>query len=95
MTRSFKLSPDIRYRVIDDEAVVVRQREGDVLVINQVGARVLQLIDEGLTPDDVSDRVASEFEAPEAVIREDVARFFSELEKLEVLEEVQPDEDAP
>ena len=49
MSSSYKVSPDIRYRVIDDEAVVVRQREGDVLVLNQVAARVLQLVDENLS----------------------------------------------
>ena len=40
----------------DDEAVVVRQCEGDVLVLNQVAARVLQLVGEGLAPDEIVDR---------------------------------------
>ena len=72
MSRSFRVAPDIRYRVIDEEAVVVRQREGDVLVLNQVAARVLQLVGQGLSPTEIGDRVTGEFEAPEAVIREDI-----------------------
>lgn len=86
MMASLKVSPNIRYRVIDDEAVVVRQREGDVLVLNQVAARVLQLVGEGLTPGLISDRLVGEYEAPEAAIREDVQRFLRELEELKVIE---------
>ena len=86
MSSQFKVAPDVRYRVINDEAVVVRQREGDVLVLNQVAARVLQLVGEGLSPTEIGDRVAGEYEAPEATIREDVDRFIGELEELKVHE---------
>ena len=95
MSSSFRVSPDIRYRVIDDEAVVVRQREGDVLVLNQVAARVLQLVGEGLSPGEIGDRVAGEYEAPETAIREDVQKFLAELEELNVLERLPADEDSP
>ena len=95
MSRSFRVAPDIRYRVIDDEAVVVRQREGDVVVLNQVAARVLQLVGEGLSPDEIGDRVAGEYEAPEATIRVDVEKFLAELEGLNVLERLPAAEEAP
>jgi hypothetical protein len=89
MSSSFRIAPDVRYRVIDDEAVVVRQREGDVLVLNQVAARVLQLVGENLSPSEIGDRVVEEFEAPAKAIREDVERFLDELEKLDVLERLE------
>ena len=95
MSSSYKVSPDIRYRVIDDEAVVVRQSEGDVLVLNQVAARVLQLVDENLSPAEIGDRVAAEYEAPEATIRNDVERCLGELEELKVLERLPVGGDAP
>lgn len=86
MPSAFRIAPDVRYRVIDDEAVVVRQREGDVLVFNQVAARVIQLVGEGLTSQQIGDHAVDEFDAPEAVIREDVATFLEELENLNVVE---------
>ena len=95
MSDSFRVAPDIRYRVIDDEAVVVRQQEGDVLVLNQVAARVLQLVGEGLSPDQIGDRVAGEYEAPEATIRNDVETFLAELESLNVLERLPATGDDP
>ena len=90
MPSAFRIAPDVRYRVIDDEAVVVRQREGDVLVFNQVAARVIQLVGEGLSPLQIGDRAVDEFDAPEARIREDVENFLEELESLNVVERLAP-----
>ena len=90
MPSSFRIAPDVRYRVIDDEAVVVRQREGDVLVFNQVAARVIQLVGEGLSSLQIEDRAVDEFDAPEAMIRKDVETFLYELESLNVVERLAP-----
>ena len=93
MSSSYRIAPEVRYRVIDDEAVVVRQREGDVLVFNQVAARVIQLVGKGLSSKQIGDRTVDEFDAPEELIREDVAKFFEELENLNVIEPLPPDEE--
>ncbi|MEA2602882.1 MAG: hypothetical protein QOF89_3874 [Acidobacteriota bacterium] len=37
--------PDVRYRRIEGEAVVLRQSAAEVLVLNEVGASVLDLAD--------------------------------------------------
>lgn len=86
MNRSYRVVPNVRFRLVDGEAVVVRQKMGDVLVLNGVGARVLQLVGEGLTPAEIRDRVTNEYDAPAARIRNDVEAFFGELEGLEVIE---------
>lgn len=86
MSTIFRVAPSVRFRLIEGEAVVVRQKKGDVLVLNGVGARVLQLVGEGLTPTEISNRVADEYDAPSARIRNDVEGFFNELEGLEVIE---------
>jgi hypothetical protein len=90
MSSSYRIAPDVRYRVIDDEAVVVRQNEGDVLVFNQVAARVIQLVGEGLSPQQIGDRAVDEFDAREERIREDVETFLDELESLRVVERLAP-----
>lgn len=86
MSRLFRVAPDIRYRVIDDEAVVVRQGEGDVIVLNQVAARVLQLVGEGLNTEKIGDMAVDEYDAPETTIRKDVKNLLDELVDLNVLE---------
>jgi hypothetical protein len=88
MSKEFRISRDVRYRIIDDEAIVVRQREGDVLVFNQVASRMVQLVGEGLDVRQIGTQLADEFDAPEATIRQDVDTFFDELENLQIIEEV-------
>jgi hypothetical protein len=95
MSSSYRIAPDVRYRVIDDEAVVVRQNEGDVLVFNQVAARVIQLVGEGLSPQQIGDRAVDEFDAREERIREDVETFLDELENLNVVERLAPARNDP
>lgn len=41
-----RLARDVRFRRLADEAVVIRQDVGEVLVVNELGARVLELLDE-------------------------------------------------
>ena len=86
MSREFRITPEVRYRIIDDEAVVVRQGEGDVLVFNQVAARVVHLVGEGLDAQRIGDLLVDEYDAPEAAIRQDVDSFLRELEDLHVIE---------
>lgn len=77
---------DIRYRTIDGEAVVIRQGAGEVLVLNEVGSRILDLAD-GETP--VSgwvESLAAEYEADAVTLARDLLRFAGELEGAGLLE---------
>jgi hypothetical protein len=94
MASKFRIAPDVRYRIIGDEAVVVRQAHGDVLVLNEVAARVLQLVGQGLLGSEITLQIAEEYEAPEPDICSDVEAFLSELEGLEIVESLDNGGDA-
>ena len=64
----------------------MRQGEGDVIVLNQVAARVLQLVGEGLNTEKIGDMAVDEYDAPETTIRKDVKNLLDELVDLNVLE---------
>src|SRR5258708_28182827 len=77
---------DVRFRVIDAEGVVVRQSAGEVLVLNDLGTRILALAD-GLTP--VAhwiDTLLGEFEVDRPVLERDVLVFVAELVEQGLLE---------
>jgi hypothetical protein len=79
---------DVRFRLLDGEAVVLRQRAGEVMVLNEVGARILELAD-GTTP--VSgwvEALAAEYEVGRDELARDVLYFAGELTAAEVLEPV-------
>ena len=85
-----KTAPDIRFRVVDREAVVVRQKSAEVLVLNEVAARLLALAD-GVHP--VShwlDVLVGEFEVDRAILEVDVIGFACDLTAEGLLEIVGP-----
>ena len=84
---SFRLCADVRYRQIADEGIVLRQQAGEVLVLNEVGARVVALLDEGLAPPGIVARLAAEFDAEPGDLAADIAGFVAELHAAGVIEE--------
>jgi len=82
---------DIRYRRIDGEAVVVRQRAAEVLVMNEVAARILDLADGRATVDAWVDVLAGEFAVDRDTLARDVLAFAGELAAEGMLEKVGSD----
>ncbi len=74
----FELCRDVRYRVVEDEAVVLRQGPGEVLILNEVAARVLCLVDDGESFGAIASRLVEEFEAPVARLRTDLEGFIED-----------------
>jgi len=79
---------DVRYRVVDGQAVLIRQRDAEVVVLNGVGARLLNLLQAGASVQGVLDAMATEFEVGRAELEHDVLAFVRELVETGVLEEV-------
>ncbi|MEL7061314.1 MAG: PqqD family protein [Acidobacteriota bacterium] len=79
---------DVRFRLIDREGVVLRQDAGETLVLNEVGARILDLLDGSNSLDDVVQALHDEYEADLEAITSDVEAFASELLELGLVEQV-------
>lgn len=79
---------DVRYRRIEGEAVVLRQSAAEVLVLNEVGACVLDLADGERSVREWIEALARDYDAdPEALAR-DVLEFAGELHAAGLLEAV-------
>ena len=84
---------DLRFRRIDDEAVVVRQREGEVLVMNETAARLLELADGRSSVADWVDALAGEYEVDRAALERDILAFAESLADEGMLEPVPAEEE--
>jgi hypothetical protein len=82
-----KARTDVRYRVVDRRAILICQRDAEVLVLNEVGARVLDLLQAGTPVREVLDAMATEFDVGRADLDRDVIAFLRELVETGVLEE--------
>jgi hypothetical protein len=79
-------SADARYRNIGGEGIVVRQAAGEVLVLNGVGARVLDLLESGSTVASLLDALGAEYDIDQAILRRDVLAYLQELLDAGVIE---------
>jgi len=87
-----RLCKDVRYRIIDGEAVVVRQDAGEVVVLNPVGARVLDLVRELDAVTRILDGMMREYDAPPESIERDVLGFLQELLDTRVIDVMESSE---
>ena len=86
---SHALRKDVRYRLLLNEAVVIRQDAAEVLGLNLVGARVLELIDQGHGQNVILTSLAEEFDVAPRELEADVSAFLRELVELDIIESVQ------
>jgi hypothetical protein len=80
--------PDVRYRRIEGEAVVVRQSSAEVLVLNGVGADVLDLADGERPVGAWIDALFEVYDTDAESLARDVLTFAAELTEAGLLEPV-------
>jgi hypothetical protein len=73
------LSPDVVFRELDGEGVLLDLGTGTYFGLNAVGTRIWQLIDAGREQADIVDLLAAEYDAPPSTIAADVTRLIGEL----------------
>lgn len=88
--RSFRLRSDVRYRIVSGQAVIIVQSAGEAIVLNQIGTRVLALIADGLSDQDIIGALASEFEGSIERVDSDVTDYLTELVEAGVIEQIEP-----
>jgi hypothetical protein len=75
----FAPAPDVRYRRVGDEGVVLRQRDAEIMVLNETGVRVLSLLDGRRPLAEVVEIMAAEYDAEPGCIEADVMRYVGEM----------------
>lgn len=86
--KKFKKSEDIVFRKIADEMILVpiRNKVGDlqsIYTLNEVGARIWELIDGKRVVSEIKEIILKEFQATPEQIEEDLEEFLQKLKKLE------------
>jgi hypothetical protein len=75
----WKHSPDVVFRDLDGEAVILDLASGTYFGLNEIGTRVWRMIDEGRNAAEIVDAVAAEYEADRVTIAQDVDRLIEDL----------------
>ncbi|MEM8960992.1 MAG: PqqD family protein [Acidobacteriota bacterium] len=82
----YRVQSDVRFRVVDGDAVVLRQNSGQVLVLNAVGARILELLTAQTSTDDLIATLLDELEVDRPQLERDFDHFLDELLNRDIVE---------
>jgi hypothetical protein len=80
--------PDVRYRIVAPEAVVIRQSVPEVMVLNGLAAELLDRIDAKASVSELLLALRSLYDVDPQVLERDVVEFLGELLASGVVEEV-------
>jgi hypothetical protein len=80
-----KVAPDLVWRLLDDNAVVVSPRAGEVRVLNRVGTIIWQRLIEENSPDDIEEYLVTHFKVTRRHAKSDLQVFIKDLTERGVL----------
>lgn len=78
-------SRDVRYRIVQGEGVVIRQETAEALVVNEVGARILDLADGERSVAAIHASLLAEYEVEPEALASDLEAYLAELVEIGVL----------
>ena len=84
----FRLHPDVLARRVGEELVLVHMARNEIFSLNATGARLWELLSEGLTRSEAVEQLETEFGASAEMIEREADRFMALL-KREGLAEVE------
>lgn len=84
----FKLRADVRFRIVDDEAVVVQQQDARVMSLNETGTHILKELDGTRTVADILARLPDVYDVALEAAQADALRYLEELLGAHVIERV-------
>jgi coenzyme PQQ biosynthesis protein PqqD len=82
MTRGdavLRRAPDVRFRHVDEETVVIRQATAEALVLNEVAGRILELVDGSRDLAAVIAALEAEYDVSSQELGDDVNEYVDEL----------------
>ncbi|MDX1413609.1 MAG: PqqD family protein [Candidatus Promineifilaceae bacterium] len=80
-----RIAPDIIWRLLDENAVVVSPGTGEVRVLNPVGTIIWQLLVEENTLQEIEAYLVAHYEVSQECANKDLEQFFVELSERGVL----------
>ncbi len=77
--QTFEKTGSVRYRVLGDEAVIVEQERGEMVIVNRAGAMVMDLATNGETVEAIAAALVETFGIDGQRAAEDTQAFLATL----------------
>jgi hypothetical protein len=79
MNRPYTPNPDVVFKRLENRMVLVHLQSNQIFELNHTGARVWELLQNGIAGDALIDHPTAEFEVDSSTLRIEVDALFSEL----------------
>ena len=79
MTTTYRPSPDVVFRRLVDQAVLVHMETNRVYELNLTGARIWELLEDGVSGESIVTTLIDEFDADPGQLRNEVDAILGEL----------------
>ncbi|MGH9409294.1 MAG: PqqD family protein [Vicinamibacterales bacterium] len=89
------VAPDVLFRMLGDEGVLVNLRTEQYLGVNEIGARMWQALGASASIEDAFDQLAQEYEVEPAQLRTDLVEFIDLLLGQHLIEVREAEEPPP
>ena len=83
--KAFKVAPHAAWRRVEGEIVILDLNTSLYYSLNEVGARIWELLASGMSPHDAAERIFEEYETERGTARRDVEKLILELTKDKLL----------
>lgn len=87
---ALRISDGVHFVRMDDQVIVADMRSGRYLGLDDVGARVWDLIRRGAAREAIVDCLCGEYDVPRGVLERDLQRLFQDLLKRRLVEYATP-----
>jgi Coenzyme PQQ synthesis protein D (PqqD) len=87
----YRRHPNVRFRIVNGEAVVLHQTSAEIMVLDPVATRILALADGTAPVADWAEALLREYDVPPDVLERDLLDFADELEREGLLVPVVPE----
>ena len=81
----FKVSPEISWRQVGDEAVLLNTRTSAYYSLNPAGVKIWEQLSKGANPADMAQALVEEYGITEAVAKKDVAELLKMLKDEKII----------
>ncbi|HNQ77070.1 MAG TPA: PqqD family protein [Acidobacteriota bacterium] len=78
MNSDLKKNPDVSWQMVEGQAVLIHNRLGEIMVLNEVGSLIWKNIEDG--QEKTASLIVQEYEVSEEQARSDMADFLRDLE---------------
>ena len=83
--KKISLASRVRHRAVGEDGVLVNLDSGRVIVVNEVGLYIVQVLDQAMSRKELAASVAAEFDVSADQAEADLDRFLGQLDDEQLL----------